>query len=174
MITATVREWYEEEGWGVLDSAETPGGCFAHFSDIEMAGLPHPRPGSAGPARMGGARFPAGRLRLPRPPSDSLTPRPSMVATRTLPPLPGRSLRRYRTRVPATGESRCVAPLPGGAHERQQPAAAVGGEVDLRGQSAAGPPMAWSTGSQAGALFCGPRPQAGEPARSWSPPRPPS
>ncbi|MGC0423622.1 cold-shock protein [Embleya sp. AB8] len=39
MITATVREWYEEEGWGVLDSAETPGGCFAHFSDIEMAGF---------------------------------------------------------------------------------------------------------------------------------------
>ncbi|WP_329127335.1 cold-shock protein [Streptomyces sp. NBC_01465] len=39
MITATVREWHEEEGWGVLDSAETPGGCFAHFSDIKMAGF---------------------------------------------------------------------------------------------------------------------------------------
>lgn len=39
MITATVREWHEEEGWGVLDSTETPGGCFAHFSDIEMAGF---------------------------------------------------------------------------------------------------------------------------------------
>jgi len=38
MITATVREWYEEEGWGVLDSPETPGGCFAHFSDIEATG----------------------------------------------------------------------------------------------------------------------------------------
>jgi cold shock protein len=38
MIKATVREWYEEEGWGVLDSAETPGGCFAHFSDIELDG----------------------------------------------------------------------------------------------------------------------------------------
>jgi CspA family cold shock protein len=38
MIKATVREWYHEEGWGVLDSAETPGGCFAHFSQIEMDG----------------------------------------------------------------------------------------------------------------------------------------
>jgi len=39
MTTATVREWYEEDGWGVLDSAETPGGCFAHFSNIEMDGF---------------------------------------------------------------------------------------------------------------------------------------
>jgi CspA family cold shock protein len=35
----TVRVWYEEEGWGVLESAETPGGCFAHFSDIQMDGF---------------------------------------------------------------------------------------------------------------------------------------
>lgn len=39
MIAATVREWSTEEGWGVLDSAETPGGCWAHFSVIEMHGL---------------------------------------------------------------------------------------------------------------------------------------
>ncbi|QKW09469.1 cold-shock protein [Streptomyces sp. NA04227] len=39
MITATVRDWYEEEGWGVLDCPETPGGCFAHFSHIEMSGF---------------------------------------------------------------------------------------------------------------------------------------
>jgi CspA family cold shock protein len=36
--TAIVREWYEDEGWGVLDSPQTPGGCFAHFSNIEMPG----------------------------------------------------------------------------------------------------------------------------------------
>jgi CspA family cold shock protein len=35
MVTATVREWHEEEGWGVLDS---PGGCWGHFSNIEMDG----------------------------------------------------------------------------------------------------------------------------------------
>jgi CspA family cold shock protein len=35
MTLATVREWDDEEGWGVLDSPETPGGCFAHFNDIE-------------------------------------------------------------------------------------------------------------------------------------------
>lgn len=26
MVTATVRDWNDEEGWGVLDSPETPGG----------------------------------------------------------------------------------------------------------------------------------------------------
>jgi len=35
MVTAIVRDWYDEEGWGVLDSPETPGGCFAHYSDIQ-------------------------------------------------------------------------------------------------------------------------------------------
>lgn len=39
MANATVREWDDESGWGVLDCAETPGGCFAHYSDIEMAGF---------------------------------------------------------------------------------------------------------------------------------------
>lgn len=38
MVRASVREWYDEEGWGVLDCAETPGGCFAHFSNLEMPG----------------------------------------------------------------------------------------------------------------------------------------
>jgi cold shock protein len=36
--TATVREWRDEEGWGVLDSPETPGGCWAHFGNIDMSG----------------------------------------------------------------------------------------------------------------------------------------
>ncbi|MES5821859.1 cold shock domain-containing protein [Streptomyces sp. RG80] len=35
MVVATVREWRDEEGWGVLDCPETPGGCFGHFADIE-------------------------------------------------------------------------------------------------------------------------------------------
>ncbi|HEY7174032.1 MAG TPA: cold shock domain-containing protein [Micromonosporaceae bacterium] len=36
--TATVREWRDDEGWGVLDSPDTPGGCWAHFSHIDMPG----------------------------------------------------------------------------------------------------------------------------------------
>ena len=35
--TATVREWHRDEGWGVLDSAATPGGCWAHFSVLDGA-----------------------------------------------------------------------------------------------------------------------------------------
>jgi CspA family cold shock protein len=34
----TVREWSAEEGWGVIDSPETPGGCWAHFSHLLIAG----------------------------------------------------------------------------------------------------------------------------------------
>lgn len=33
-----MRVWHAEEGWGVLDSSETPGGCWTHFSDVEMDG----------------------------------------------------------------------------------------------------------------------------------------
>lgn len=35
MVLATVREWHDDLGWGVLDSAETPEGCWTHFSAIE-------------------------------------------------------------------------------------------------------------------------------------------
>jgi CspA family cold shock protein len=45
--TATVRAWYAEEGWGVLDSPQTPGGCFAHFSNLDMAGYRALQPGAA-------------------------------------------------------------------------------------------------------------------------------
>lgn len=34
----TVREWHAEDGWGVLDSEDTPGGCWAHYSTVLMAG----------------------------------------------------------------------------------------------------------------------------------------
>lgn len=33
-----VRQWLSEEGWGVIDSRETPGGCWAHFSSVARAG----------------------------------------------------------------------------------------------------------------------------------------
>ncbi|MFE3445994.1 three-Cys-motif partner protein TcmP [Nocardia sp. NPDC059180] len=31
----TVREWRVEEGWGVIDSASTPGGCWAFFTSVK-------------------------------------------------------------------------------------------------------------------------------------------
>ncbi|MFH9549169.1 cold shock domain-containing protein [Streptomyces sp. NPDC017435] len=45
VVTATVREWRDEEGWGVLDSPETPGGCFGHFADIQAPGFRTLSPG---------------------------------------------------------------------------------------------------------------------------------
>ena len=33
--TGTVRFWNPEEGWGVIDSPETPGGCWAHYTQIQ-------------------------------------------------------------------------------------------------------------------------------------------
>jgi len=42
---AVCREWNDEEGWGVLDSADTPGGCWTHFSHLEMTGYHSLTPG---------------------------------------------------------------------------------------------------------------------------------
>lgn len=37
--TAGTVRWFDaEEGWGVIDAPEVPGGCFVHFADIQMAG----------------------------------------------------------------------------------------------------------------------------------------
>ncbi|MFI6640137.1 cold shock domain-containing protein [Streptomyces sp. NPDC050504] len=44
-VRATVRVWHEEEGWGVLDCPETPGGCWGHYSNIEAAGFRTLTPG---------------------------------------------------------------------------------------------------------------------------------
>ncbi|RYF42146.1 MAG: cold shock domain-containing protein [Comamonadaceae bacterium] len=35
----TVQKWNSEEGWGVIDSAQTPGGCWAFYSDIVGEGF---------------------------------------------------------------------------------------------------------------------------------------
>ncbi len=37
--TGTVRFWHGEQGWGVLDADETPGGAWAHFSAIVGIGF---------------------------------------------------------------------------------------------------------------------------------------
>ncbi|MEK8170587.1 cold shock domain-containing protein [Streptomyces sp. M19] len=45
MVIATVREWNDEAGWGVLDCPETPDGCFGHYSDIQAPGFRALSPG---------------------------------------------------------------------------------------------------------------------------------
>lgn len=38
-VDGIVREWSDDLGWGVIDSDLTPGGCWCHFSVIEMDGF---------------------------------------------------------------------------------------------------------------------------------------
>lgn len=40
-----VREWHGEEGWGVIDSVDTPGGCWTHQSHLDMEGFRVLHPG---------------------------------------------------------------------------------------------------------------------------------
>lgn len=47
MAIGVVRSWHEEEGWGVLDSRETPGGCWFFYSDLWRSELPKLRPGES-------------------------------------------------------------------------------------------------------------------------------
>ena len=43
--TGRVRSWQDNEGWGVIDCSETPGGCWAHFSVVAVAGYKALAPG---------------------------------------------------------------------------------------------------------------------------------
>lgn len=53
--TGTVRFWRRSEGWGVVDSAETPGGCFVHFTHLWNGGpIPIPGPGEGVEVSGGG------------------------------------------------------------------------------------------------------------------------
>jgi CspA family cold shock protein len=42
--TGTVRFWHRDEGFGVIDSPDTPGGCWAHFSHLWNDALPQAGP----------------------------------------------------------------------------------------------------------------------------------
>jgi cold shock protein len=42
-----VREWHAEDGWGVIDSPETPGGCWAGFGVVLVEGYRSLTPGQA-------------------------------------------------------------------------------------------------------------------------------
>lgn len=44
-VLATVRRWNTHRAWGVLDSPETPGGCWAHLSSIARPGPWDVQPG---------------------------------------------------------------------------------------------------------------------------------
>ena len=39
-VRGIVRAWHDDKGWGVIDSPDTPGGCWAHVSDVLMPGYP--------------------------------------------------------------------------------------------------------------------------------------
>jgi CspA family cold shock protein len=41
----TVRSWDDEQGCGVVDSDQTPGGCWVHFSQVAMVGYRRLLPG---------------------------------------------------------------------------------------------------------------------------------
>ena len=40
-----VRVWHDADGWGVIDSDATPGGCWAHYSSVLVAGYKSLRTG---------------------------------------------------------------------------------------------------------------------------------
>lgn len=42
-----VRVWHGDQGWGVVDSEATPGGCWVHFSSVLLAGYRALEPGRA-------------------------------------------------------------------------------------------------------------------------------
>lgn len=62
MDRGIVTVWHDDEGWGVIDSPVTPGGCFTHYGAIEMPGYKRLEMGTAvtfvhEPARQDGYDF---------------------------------------------------------------------------------------------------------------------
>ncbi|GAA2360241.1 hypothetical protein Cme02nite_37280 [Catellatospora methionotrophica] len=47
LVRGTVRVWHPNEGWGVLDAPETPGGCWVHFRHLGLRGYGYLEPGTA-------------------------------------------------------------------------------------------------------------------------------
>ena len=45
-ISGVVQSWNNEQGWGVIESPETPGGCWCHFSHLAMDGYRALEPGT--------------------------------------------------------------------------------------------------------------------------------
>jgi cold shock protein len=38
-VEGVVRAWHEAEGWGVVECAQAPGGCWVHFSAVAVPGF---------------------------------------------------------------------------------------------------------------------------------------
>lgn len=45
VIDGVVRWFDAQEGWGVLDAPQVPGGCFVHYSNLQMDGYRQLTPG---------------------------------------------------------------------------------------------------------------------------------
>ena len=45
MVVGRVGFWRGEDGWGVVESDQTPGGCWVHFSAVETEGFRELHPG---------------------------------------------------------------------------------------------------------------------------------
>lgn len=43
--SGVVRSWSDDDGWGVVDSPDVPGGCWTHFSAVAGSGLASLAPG---------------------------------------------------------------------------------------------------------------------------------
>jgi CspA family cold shock protein len=43
--TGAVSTWSADDGWGVIESPDTPGGCWAHFACLDMPGYRSLAPG---------------------------------------------------------------------------------------------------------------------------------
>lgn len=46
-ITGIVRDWHDDEGWGVIDTDQTPAGCWAPFSAVAIEGYRKFSPGQS-------------------------------------------------------------------------------------------------------------------------------
>ena len=62
-----MREWHDDEGWGIVDSPEVPGGCWVSFAHVKVAGYRSLRPGQRvalewEPARQDGFAYRAIRV----------------------------------------------------------------------------------------------------------------
>ncbi len=68
-VVGVVRVWHHEQGWGVVDASEAPGGCWVHSSAVEATGYRELRAGQqvlleAEAAEQDGFHYRATRVRV--------------------------------------------------------------------------------------------------------------